>query len=76
MLKRKVFTIDTPEDFQNDIRLIIEVVWANQGKVLVRTTNRASDIFKIFLIDTESRNSTLIRIQDVAELDGGWVEMT
>ncbi|KAL4882788.1 dipeptidyl peptidase IV N-terminal region-domain-containing protein [Aspergillus karnatakaensis] len=74
--KEEVFTVDTPEDFQDDDRLIIEVVWANDGKVLVRTTNRESDIFKIFLVDTESRNSTLIRIQDVSELDGGWVEPT
>ncbi|KAL5339243.1 dipeptidyl peptidase IV N-terminal region-domain-containing protein [Aspergillus crustosus] len=73
--KAEVFTVDTPEDFGDDDRLIIEVVWAT-GNVLVRTTNRESDTFKIFLIDTNERNSTLIRIQDVSELDGGWVEPT
>ncbi|KAL4870857.1 hypothetical protein BDV12DRAFT_165382 [Aspergillus spectabilis] len=74
--KDEVFTVDTPEDFEDDDRLIIEVVWATEGKVLVRTTNRESDIFKIFLIDTELRESKLIRIQDVSEVDGGWVEPT
>ncbi|KAL2854883.1 putative dipeptidyl-aminopeptidase B [Aspergillus pseudoustus] len=72
----EVFTVDMPDDFDDDDRLIIEVVWATGGKVLVRTTNRESDILKIFLIDTTSKKSKLVRIQDVSELDGGWVEPT
>lgn len=72
----EVFSVETPEDFTDANRLIIEVVWANEGQVLVRTTNRESDIFKIFLVDTNLRESKLIRIQDVSELDGGWVEPT
>ncbi|KAL4948227.1 putative dipeptidyl-aminopeptidase B [Aspergillus filifer] len=74
--KDEVFTVDTPDDFDEDDRLIIEVVWANEGKVLVRTTNRESDVFRIFLVDTETKESKLVRIQDVADLDGGWVEPT
>ncbi|CBF83695.1 protein ste13 [Aspergillus nidulans FGSC A4] len=72
----EVFSVDTPDDFDDDDRLIIEVIWAAKGKVLVRTTNRESDILKVFLVDTESRESKLIRIQDISELDGGWVEPT
>ncbi|KAL2814959.1 dipeptidyl peptidase IV N-terminal region-domain-containing protein [Aspergillus granulosus] len=74
--ENEVFTVDMPDDFDDDDRLIIEVVWATGGKVLVRTTNRESDILKIFLIDTTSKESQLVRIQDVSELDGGWVEPT
>ncbi|KAL3477511.1 dipeptidyl peptidase IV N-terminal region-domain-containing protein [Aspergillus californicus] len=72
----EVFSVDMPDDFEDDDKLIIEVVWATEGKVLVRTTNRESDILKIFLIDTVARESKLIRIQDISELDGGWVEPT
>ncbi|KAL4974950.1 putative dipeptidyl-aminopeptidase B [Aspergillus desertorum] len=72
----EVFSVDTPDDFEDDDRLIIEVIWAAKSKVLVRTTNRESDILKLFLVDTASRESKLIRIQDVSELDGGWVEPT
>ncbi|KAJ0426102.1 dipeptidyl peptidase IV N-terminal region-domain-containing protein [Aspergillus carlsbadensis] len=74
--KNELFTVDMPDDFEDDDRLIIEVVWATGGKVLVRTTNRESDVLKIFLIDTKLRESKLVRIQDVSELDGGWVEPT
>ncbi|RDW86664.1 dipeptidyl aminopeptidase dapB [Aspergillus mulundensis] len=65
-----------PDDWDDEDRLIIEVKWATKGKILVRTTNRESDILKVFLIDTSLKESKLIRIQDVAELDGGWVEAT
>ncbi|KAL4901298.1 putative dipeptidyl-aminopeptidase B [Aspergillus multicolor] len=72
----EVFSVEMTDDFDDDDRLIIEVIWAAKGKVLVRTTNRESDILKVFLIDTSTKESKLIRIQDVKELDGGWVEAT
>ncbi|KAL2829744.1 dipeptidyl peptidase IV N-terminal region-domain-containing protein [Aspergillus cavernicola] len=72
----EVFSVEMPDDFEDDDKLIIEVVWATEGNVLVRTTNRESDILKIFLIDTTSKENKLIRIQDISELDGGWVEPT
>ncbi|KAL4923828.1 dipeptidyl aminopeptidase dapB [Aspergillus undulatus] len=74
--KDEVFSVDAEDDFADDDRLIIEVVWASDGNVLVRTTNRESDVFKIFLVNTETKKSKLVRIQDVSELDGGWVEPT
>ncbi|KAL4810189.1 putative dipeptidyl-aminopeptidase B [Aspergillus unguis] len=72
----ETFSVDMQDDFADDDRLIIEVIWASQGKVLVRTTNRESDVLKVFLIDTKARESKLVRIQDVSDLDGGWVEPT
>ncbi|KAJ5692223.1 hypothetical protein N7462_001646 [Penicillium macrosclerotiorum] len=72
--KDEVFVIDMPEDFANDDRIIIEVVWASEGKVLVRETNRESDVVKIYLMDTKARTGKLVRSDDIAGLDGGWVE--
>ena len=72
--KGEVFSIDMPGDFKNDDRIIIEIVWASAGQVLIRETNRESDVVKIFLVDTKARTSKLVRSEDIAGLDGGWVE--
>ncbi|KAB8229247.1 putative dipeptidyl-aminopeptidase B [Aspergillus alliaceus] len=72
--KDEVFPVDVPEDFPDDDRIIIEVLWASEGKVIVRATNRESDVVKIFLIDTNSRTGKMVRLEDIAGLDGGWVE--
>ncbi|KAJ5110983.1 hypothetical protein N7532_001518 [Penicillium argentinense] len=72
--KNEVFSIDMPDDFADDDRIIIEVVWASGGKALIRETNRESDVVKIFVIDTKPRTGKLVRSDDVAALDGGWVE--
>ncbi|KAJ5885023.1 hypothetical protein N7495_009533 [Penicillium taxi] len=73
-VKSEVFSIDIPEDFKDDDRIIIEVVWASGGKVLLRETNRESDVVKVFLMDTSARTGKLVRSEDIAALDGGWVE--
>ena len=72
--KDELFSFDMPEDFADDDRIIIEVVWASEGKVLIRETNRESDVVKIFLMDTKTRSGKLVRSEDVASIDGGWVE--
>ncbi|PLB38321.1 dipeptidyl aminopeptidase dapB [Aspergillus candidus] len=72
--KSEVFPIEVNEDFADDDRIIIEIVWATASNALVRATNRESDIVKIFLIDTKSRTGKLVREEDIAGLDGGWVE--
>ncbi|KAJ5579446.1 uncharacterized protein N7459_005431 [Penicillium hispanicum] len=72
--KNEVFSIAMPEDFTDDDRIIIEVVWASAGKVLIRETNRESDVVKIFVADTTTRSGKLVRSEDIAGLDGGWVE--
>lgn len=72
--KDEVFSFDMPEDFDDDDRIIIEVVWASKGKVLIRETNRESDVVKTFIMDTNSRSSKLVRSEDIAALDGGWAE--
>ncbi|KAJ5306424.1 hypothetical protein PENANT_c017G07005 [Penicillium antarcticum] len=72
--KNEVFSFDMPEDFVDEERIIIEIVWASEGKVLIRETNRESDVVKIFVMDTEARTGKLVRSDDIAALDGGWVE--
>lgn len=72
--KKEVFAVDMTDDFPDDDRIIIEALWTSPGKVLVRETNRESDILKVFLIDTQSRKGKLVRQEDIAGLDGGWVE--
>jgi dipeptidyl aminopeptidase len=72
--KNEVFSFDMPEDFVDEERIIIEIVWASEGKVLIRETNRESDVVKIFVMDTKARTGKLVRSDDIAALDGGWVE--
>ncbi|RAL02969.1 dipeptidyl aminopeptidase dapB [Aspergillus ibericus CBS 121593] len=72
--KQEVFSIEAPDDFEDDDRIVIEIVWGTEGKVLVRVTNRESDILKVFLFDTKAKTSKLVRVENVASIDGGWVE--
>lgn len=72
--KGDTFSVEVKESFPDDDRLIVDVVWSPPGKVLVRETSRESDIFKIIMIDMESRTGKVVRSEDIAALDGGWVE--
>ncbi|KAL5360057.1 putative dipeptidyl-aminopeptidase B [Aspergillus floccosus] len=72
--KNEVFLVEVPDDFADDDRIIIEVLWAADSNVLVRATNRESDVLKIFLINTKSRTGKVVRLEDIVGLDGGWVE--
>ncbi|KAL2002882.1 hypothetical protein VTN02DRAFT_5668 [Thermoascus thermophilus] len=74
--KGDVFSVDVSQGFSDDDRLITEILWASNGKVLVRETNRESDILRIVLVDMETRTGKVVRSLDVASLDGGWVELS
>lgn len=75
--QESTFSVAIPEDFADDNRLITEVIWAGEtGKVLVRQTNRESDILKMVLIDVAARTGSIVRTQDVNKLDGGWFEIS
>ena len=71
----EVFPVDIPDRFPDDDRLITEVVWAGD-KVLVKETNRVSDIMHLNLIDPVARTGKRVRVLDVKALDGGWFEIT
>ena len=75
--KDEVFDVKTDSDFFDDDRLITEVVWAGKdGKILVRETNRESDILRVLLIDVTQRAGKVVRTVDVNGIDGGWFEVS
>lgn len=75
--EKQVFTVPIDGDFKDNDRLITEVVWAgSSGKVIIRETNRESDVLKVILIDAERREGKTVRETDVMALDGGWFEVS
>jgi len=75
--KNEIFSPPVSHDFPDDDRLITEVVWAGTtGQLIMRSTNRESDVLKVILIDANERSGKVIREQDVQKLDGGWFEVT
>jgi dipeptidyl aminopeptidase len=70
-----VFSVDISGGFADDDRLITEVVWAGT-QVLVKETNRVSDVMRVVLIDVPARTGKTVRTTDVKALDGGWFEVT
>ena len=71
------FEIQVDGDFEDEERLITEVVWADdEGKVLVRSTNRESDVLKMGLLDAVERTGKVVRQRDLHKLDGGWFEIS
>ncbi len=72
--RAQVFSVEIAGGFADENRLIIEILWAASNQVLVRETNRESDTVRLVLIDVKSRTGKVVRRQDVAGLDGGWVE--
>lgn len=75
--KGDVFEVPTSDQFGEEDRLITEVVWAGStGKILIRETNRESDILRVVLIDVVERTGKTVRTDNVAELDGGWFEVS
>jgi dipeptidyl aminopeptidase len=75
--EKSLFDVPIEDDFEDDDRLITEVVWAGEsGKVLIRETNRESYVLKVVLIDAEARSGNIVREQDVQALDGGWFEIS
>ena len=75
--KSEVFSVKIDGDFADDDRLITEVIWAGAtGKVLVRETNRESDVLRVVLIDVTTRTGKVVRTVDVNALDKGWFEVS
>lgn len=72
----EVFNVAIENDFTDHDRLITEVIWARNKQVLVRETNRESDILKMILMDVGKRTGRTVRTDDVQALDGGWMEVS
>lgn len=69
------FEVNIDGGFADDDRLITEVVWAGQN-VIIKETNRVSDVMRVVLVDVQSRTGKTVRTVDVGKLDGGWFEIS
>ncbi|KAL8698704.1 MAG: hypothetical protein Q9201_006421, partial [Fulgogasparrea decipioides] len=77
MKSDEVFSVMTDSDYADDDRLITEVLWAGKdAKLIVKETNRESDILKVVLVDVPMRTGKVIRTADVNAVDGGWFEVS
>ena len=70
----EVFSVAIAGQFEGDDRIVYEVFWGNDGKIICRQSNRESDIMKVILVDVKSRTGDVLRTQDLGKLDGGWLE--
>lgn len=68
------FEVQIEGGFADDDRLIADVLWAANGRVIVKELNRVSDKIRVVLVDVKSRTGKVVRTLNVKELDGGWVE--
>jgi dipeptidyl aminopeptidase len=73
--KDEVFSVTTEDQFADDDRIINNVLWAGD-KVIVKETNRVSDVLKVVLVDVVSRQGKTINSIDVGKIDGGWFEIS
>ncbi|ODV91326.1 hypothetical protein CANCADRAFT_25993 [Tortispora caseinolytica NRRL Y-17796] len=67
------FEVNSPDSAADDI--ITEVVWLGPKNVMLKQTNRASDLLKVIISNVDSRSSTTARVEDVSK-DGGWFEIS
>lgn len=75
MARGDVFSVEIDGGFAPDDLLITDITWAG-NKVLVKETNRVSDIMRVILIDVTSRTGKTVRTVDVGKIDGGWFEIS
>ncbi|KAK1749321.1 dipeptidyl peptidase IV N-terminal region-domain-containing protein [Echria macrotheca] len=73
--KGDVFSIDITGGFADEDRLITDVKWAGD-KVLIKETNRVSDIMRVDLVDVKARTGRAVRTVNVKAIDGGWFEIS
>ncbi|RMZ81649.1 hypothetical protein DV737_g2424, partial [Chaetothyriales sp. CBS 132003] len=72
--RNEKFPVDVSGGFPDDDRLIVNCLWADDGKVLVQEANRESDRYRYVLVDVVERTGKTVRSVDLKALDGGWVE--
>ncbi|KAK6842726.1 hypothetical protein PG987_003586 [Apiospora arundinis] len=69
-----MFSVDISGGFTPEDLLITEIVWAGR-KVIIKETNRVSDIMRVVLVDAAARTGQTVRTVDVGKIDGGWFEI-
>lgn len=73
--KSDVFSVPVDDSFEDANRIINNLVWAGD-KVIVKQTNRVSDILKVIMMDVGARKSKTLNTINVGEIDGGWFEIS
>jgi len=73
--RKEQFEVKIDGGFADEDRLITEVVWAGES-VIIKETNRISDIMRVVLVDVKPRTGKTVRTVDVGKLDGGWFEIS
>ncbi|KAK0656729.1 dipeptidyl peptidase IV N-terminal region-domain-containing protein [Cercophora newfieldiana] len=71
----QVFSVDVTGSFEDEDRLITDVTWAGH-RVIVKETNRVSDILRVVLVDVSARTGSAVRTVNVKAIDGGWFEIS
>lgn len=74
--KQEVFSVDIEGGFPDEDRIIFNIVFADNKKVLVSESNRESDRVRIVLVDVAAQSGHTVRIVDLKDVDGGWIEPT
>lgn len=72
----EIFSVDADDQFPDDDRIVNYLGWAGADKVLMKQTNRVSDILKVIHVDVSKRKARTVRSRDVGAEDGGWFEIS
>ncbi|KAI1814383.1 dipeptidyl peptidase IV N-terminal region-domain-containing protein [Poronia punctata] len=75
MAKGDTFSVEIEGGFAADDLLITDITWAG-SKVLIKETNRVSDVMRVVLVDVTTRTGKTVRTVDTGEIDGGWFEIS
>ncbi|KXJ85980.1 dipeptidyl peptidase IV N-terminal region-domain-containing protein [Microdochium bolleyi] len=73
--KGDMFSVEIAGGFKPENMLITDVLWAN-NQVLIKETNRVSDIMRVVLVDVTARTGKTVRDIDIGKIDGGWFEIS
>ncbi|KAI1113367.1 dipeptidyl peptidase IV N-terminal region-domain-containing protein [Nemania sp. NC0429] len=71
----ETFTVESARVFPRDDVLITDITWAGT-KILIKETNRVSDVMHVILVDVIARTALTVRTVDVGRIDGGWFEIS
>lgn len=72
--RNEMYSVNIDNGFEDDDRIIADVLWADNGRVIVKELNRVSDKVRVVLVDAKARTGRTIRTLDIQKIDNGWVE--
>ncbi|KAI1368679.1 dipeptidyl peptidase IV N-terminal region-domain-containing protein [Xylaria arbuscula] len=75
MAKGDTFSVEIEGGFDPEDLLITDITWAG-NQVLIKETNRVSDVMRVVLVDVIARTGKTVRTVDVGKIDGGWFEIS